>query len=658
MQAIIKIRIQEQVAVNRVELDTKNSMPEGGSVISRSSDGAPLSYYRDSIWDLGPYRMPSGVAKIKFAIKGLCCDDKIIEEVKREAYLILFVQSISLLSVMYYRKLVNTLVKIGAFCTSLNCSLERFWESPEIRVKYTNANPSQIKYIISIINFFQSIDRVVLGFDLVCDVYIDAKIKRISDEIISEYEQTLPIPQRIYSELISRLLNLISIYLNYEVRLFEIMDECVSSPTLGRTKISQQKYYRKNGLASGFYGIKPNFNELVVSHGLEKCFDVFGVQVKSLRSIVKLFTRVQLVVKIIIHLFSGMRDSEVGSLLLNCIRTENDFDRTHYIIDGVTTKLNSGLPKKAWWVTSVEGHRAIVVAQRLSDRIYSWSEKKLTVPVDSRLLFPTAMCIKLFSVLKEISDNNNPATLDFSGHSDFIDKISPVITEEDLIDLKLIDPSRLFDKDSRFMKGSSWPLSTHQFRRSLCLYGTASGYITLPSLKRQMKHTSEELSLYYSKGSSVSRNLLLDAPMHFCKQYQDSQFESEALSYIVNVIDSKEDLFGAYGAWMSHGGRDFLSDREDTIAKFKKGLIRYASTPLGGCTSIEPCPYRAMASFVKCVSCKNVLIKISSLDLVISEYENYINKLKNGTAEYSMVNDDLLELKRLRSGISKGGCNG
>jgi hypothetical protein len=69
----------------------------------------------------------------------------------------------------------------------------------------------------------------------------------------------------------------------------------------------------------------------------------------------------------------------------------------------------------------------------------------------------------------------------------------PTITQEDIVELKLIDPHRAWEAEPDFAVGAGWPFTRHQLRRTLALYAQRSGLVSLPSLKRQLQHITQEM---------------------------------------------------------------------------------------------------------------------------------------------------------------------
>ncbi|WP_353557522.1 hypothetical protein [Paraburkholderia terrae] len=91
---------------------------------------------------------------------------------------------------------------------------------------------------------------------------------------------------------------------------------------------------------------------------------------KSAKGISRGLTEVQMLCKLTIHIFSGMRDEEAISLPYFCIEAVRKTGRSHYLLHGQTTKLNYGKIRRTGWVTSGEAYEAVIFAQRVAAFTY------------------------------------------------------------------------------------------------------------------------------------------------------------------------------------------------------------------------------------------------------------------------------------------------
>jgi hypothetical protein len=255
--------------------------------------------------------------------------------------------------------------------------------------------------------------------------------------------------------------------------------------------------------------------------------------------------------------------------------------KEHCLVLGRTTKFNHGLIKRTKWVTNDEGHRAITISKSIADFIYGILDVKPAKSTDRINKFPLFVSVAYLPICQTDFVTYDGMYRTGSFHVYYFDKLKknifPKIEDGDIRELEQIDPHRAWRSETKFRIGQTWPFKTHQLRRSLALYAHRSGLVSLTSLRRQLKHITEEMTRYYSRGSTYAKNLIGDDNEHFGKEWQETAPMSAALSYFANVIFSDEVLFGGHANWLNNQLREPGSiikfDRSETIRRFKKGLL-------------------------------------------------------------------------------------
>lgn len=368
-----------------------------------------------------------------------------------------------------------------------------------------------------------------------------------------------------------------------------------------------------------------------------------------------------------------MRDNEVETLPFGCLITEQLNGQIHNIAVGETYKFTSGVGRRAKWIIGADAARGIQLAQKISKCVFTIAgidKVDGNIPEDKHPLFVSLLYLR-FSLATRPSTLGGhvkrTSGLHLKDHRAWILSFDLRIVEEDVNELNNLDPFRDWKREP-YTVGNHWPLATHQLRRSLALYASRSGLVSLPSLRRQLKHITQEMSIYYAKGSQFSKNFLGNPDSaeqrHFSVELQETKAESEMLSFLLNVIDSDERLFGGQGAfWQRQKERRNVQiatvDRKKTLKEFSNGLRTYQVTPLGGCGKVGECQEKAMGSFMECVvgdrssfgdakPCKYSYIKVSRLCEVIVSQENRLiqeEQLGIGSMYYKDTLDDLNVLR-------------
>jgi len=326
----------------------------------------------------------------------------------------------------------------------------------------------------------------------------------------------------------------------------------------------------------------------------------------------------------------------------------------HYVIEGTTSKHNNGRPKHVSWITSIEGKHAIDVARdvtALNHKLWRWRARGTDgkkPKISHEPLFAAIGCFGLGGQPPIGSDSKLiSAKLDLSMASTLRKALEPIIEKEDIAELEQIDPHRAWHTEEKFQIGRRWTLTSHQLRRSLALYAQRSGLVSLPSLRRQLQHITEEMSRYYARGSVFAKNFIGKNKEHFGNEWQDTQPVSAFLGYLIQVLLSDDVLFGAHGNWIEHRLRDsegnILVDRDVTQRRFKNGEMAYRETLLGGCTTIDVCDKLPINWLnVHCVNgCERFVGHLSKLEKVIVVQSNLVASLDVATPEYRSEKADL-----------------
>jgi hypothetical protein len=217
----------------------------------------------------------------------------------------------------------------------------------------------------------------------------------------------------------------------------------------------------------------------------------------------------------------------------------------------------------------------------------------------------------------------------------FRERVFPTITVEDIAELKRVDMHRAWEDEPKYALGQQWPFTRHQLRRALALYAHRSGLVTLPTLKRQLQHITQEMTMYYARGSAFAKGFIDTDKTHFAKEWVETQGLSEYLAYAEQVLFSDERLFGGHAAWTQsravQASPVSVYSREQTVRMFGKGELAYRETVLGGCASVEPCKSTPLDWMrLDCLesNCRNLVVVPSKLQRVIKAQQVTVAKLR------------------------------
>lgn len=635
--------------------------PNDDFVLCRKKDGTPTAIYKKHQWDLNPYSLSASKITVMHFSGGLDKatpeeQEKLILEMKYLMFcLMYFINSghKGLLTPATLLNYFNMIRKAAQFCIQMKenplvglLSLKEVFSNRVYLSAVCKDNNSVTfnKKMPAFLNHLASLSVEKVGF-----IVVQASDLKFGNK---DSEQHPIIPFRIYLAYMDEFENKINDIFDNSENLTNFLLE-FKDPFYGCSRLTQKNY------SVGKKYLRPTFQEAVEAYGLTSLFnDTY--QVKTKNSLILTLTKIYFLVKNIIHLYTGMRSEEVLRLPYDCLMdyelTDNTHDDTDNIVDkaiiinmlSTTTKFE-GYKKSASWLAPEEVIKGITVAKRISRAISIIKE----VEFSERILFESTSVI---AYRKHSASNVSPfVKLTGSLNSYYIDK-----NDFDLVVKS--DPDRNFQDNPKFKIGNAWHLTSHQFRRSLAYYASNSGLVSMPTIKRQYKHTSLAMARYYSRNFEQIKTIfgfydeekgefvLPDG--HMAYEFQMAVPINVADQIISDVLGDDNRLFGKTGSFIERqkekldkGELNILEIRENTIKSVDKGELSYRSTLLGGCTKIGSCDTAMLGEFTECLTCEGSIIKMNLVEKQIAESESELAIYEQDSCEYHLVNQDLKKLK-------------
>lgn len=441
-------------------------------------------------------------------------------------------------------------------------------------------------------------------------------IKQSAPQLDEEGNQTPIIPSRIYCEILASLLGSLD---DIERDLDPLLDayreerNAMTTAPEGLTK-RQLWYHRAKDLNVLYEAMRLRG----WAKGPLKSFIIHELGV------------IQIKLMNLVIAFTGMRFEEARLLPLKDVLEEVEHRGSlHYVINGYSYKLNKGKKKPASWVTSREGHRAIMLARRIASTILEVLKNGDPAEDAAALLFcsmgnpyKSHDSTRIYGRLKQ----------------ELIPEICPVITQADIDELNAMELERGWLREG-IEVGKHWPLAFHQYRRSLSVYAHRSGMVSLPALKGQLQHITDEMRAYYSDGFCRAVNLVFDEE-HFSHEWNAAKAESNLLAYQLGLLFSDEDLLGRGAKRIANTVASHT--RSETLKLFKEGKIAYKETVLGGCVSTEECKTLPLEPIgLECLekNCVNQVVSPKRLELVVRSQEGVVARLEKvepGSVEHRL----------------------
>jgi len=632
--------------------ENTESTPSDEFVVSRFRNGAVASTYGELTWNLSSYHPEEKPRILNFVYwaegERNRQRDLLTHETRYLLFALIWLRSGSPLSIGTLRNYLTVANAIARYAETKSLTIMHILENEKSLWRFVEYQASgwATQTLGSLITQLKKCFPVNKPFNFIGENALQA-IRTRGVKYRDTLNQHSPIPTRIYSTIIKELINELTEWEVVAEDMLAIIKACGDDPLTGRTPEVQKQTAKRLNIR---YTNQPIFSQLASS----KCLDYFAKKGKSanVKSLSILTAEIQLIAKLTIQTFTGMRDDEAISLPYHCIETTHIQGSTHHIILGRTTKFNNGRAKQTRWVTNAEGQKAIQAAQQIAEVIFDIFNIKIneiTTRSNYHPLFPSVGYLAFASKPSPTTDDRlRPNKIDLSRMPNLRSRLQPIIEASDIEELENVDPHRAWTSEDKFQVGSPWSFTSHQLRRSLALYAQRSGLVSLPSLRRQLQHITDEMSRYYARGSIFAKDFIGNDKLHFGTMWQDTQAESAGLSYILNVLLSEEPLYGGHGAWVmtkhNDHGENTAIDRDSTLQRFKKGEIAYKETLLGGCTSTEPCKQTALKWInIECLEngCRNLVCKPSKLERVINAQEKLVTSLDKNSVEYRTEESDL-----------------
>lgn len=620
--------------------------PKNDFVISRTSDGTILSLYGSDYWDLSPYSMKRKENKsIIFSSgkKNIIFSSDMKADYKWLVFVLMYLtknvkrRRLSLATLYSYSLIIRDM---AIYCHNKRISLIKLLEHARYFLDYSRSvNDHVLLRVASLIEKFQYIDRSVLQIEIISRRHLQDIRARTDHYNSRENRQTDIIPSRIYLQTINLCESWASEFIEIKENLLALVRMADADPAYARCHNRQASHGVKPS------NRRPDFEEAQTIHGLNEYFRKYSIN--NIHSVSKHLRITQNVCKYLIHLYSGMRNNEVLSLKHDCLSIKKTPIGEVYRLTGETTKL-TGIPKITSWVTSKKVMTAIDIAKSISTTVCDCRN----FPKEDMYLFMTVGHLRITPKSKVIAMYSQGGF-----HRVGDDFIKVPIIESDIQELERISPFKNFRGNRKYQVGSNWKLTPHQFRRSLAVYAAQSSIISLPSLKRQLKHIIREMSLYYCKGASNAENIVGEKCDNFTKEFLDEKSTTEATAYIHDVLLYEGIFIGVNAKFIESEKTKFslnvIENRSKITKQFQNGHISYCETGLGACLSTGPCDKKAMRAISACINCDKSVIKREKLENVIAHQRKMVDSLDMNSMDFRMELAQLNDLERILAQLSR-----
>lgn len=620
---------------------------EPETIISRSSDGSPLSRLKHDQWYLLNFAF-SVVDNPHFNFLPLYKECQHTTEnvnVCKEIFIMhMFAPRHDnkplRISTLYATRIL--LIKLSEHCGNCNLKVTAIFDSLDLFKDFQRTLPNLMsRNLVGLVRSLNKISEHERGFRI--DGQILPYIRKSTKDLRLDGQQFPIIPSRIllfkYKQYNAHLDDFIKHYPNIKA----ILDLAAENPFYGKGASSHYNPRSRGARGSADqlaeHMLRPvSFEDAINKHSLKYLANKFNWA--KITNILSFITEASHCAKNLVHLYTLMRDHEVKSLSKNCLTPVSGWNNDALYIAGITTKVY-GAKKPRQWITT----DAILKPIDALEKIYTILSPHVHNPEKFLLL----------SVASHPASNVRAARDNFQKNRSTDSRMPEIlITEADIQELEAVDPLRDWRSDSRYQIGKPWKISSHQFRRTMAVFCAQTGLISLPSLKRLLGHLTKVMSLYYTKGCDAQNyNFSLINPS-LAKELRQAKAEADGAMFIREALQATEQLYGIKGGeLMTQRSNRVWLDRAllETMKLVKKGLAAYTETPLGGCASSVPCDKRAHGNFFSCPGCRHLIAKKSVLDNTLTVMEFDLAELDPNSIEYRAEKQNLADFIELRDRI-------
>ncbi len=492
--------------------------------------------------------------------------------------------------------------------------------------------------------------------------YTQMLLQRLKKEKLVEKRQTPLIPTRLFAMLITGSLEKLNALESHMPKLEAFVKELYADPNLfcstygewcnniariKRLYPDSEFVLDKSMWVSKFETLRRyDICELFAEHGID-----------TAKNIPRLINYYQVLCVMLIHAFSGMRRSEVHIMPYDSIihQAAKGFGDLPVFVSHLKKFEQANYSRALTWATSQEGVYAVQIAQQLAR--LDWFRNR---PANEA--FPDNAPLWI----SPRSDRQNhqghyaqPIANNFWGTREWTNAVKSlglVIEQEDIDELVTFDAFRNWDDDPRFSVGNLWPLTSHQFRRSVAVYASRSGMVSLPTLKTQYKHLSATMTAYYGENSSYAQSFLIDEegnPIEsasILSAFRDEKQFNASLLLHERVLQASEPLKGPKGTEIQLAkdrGKlpKMLSSRAETEKAIKQGRLSYKETPVGGCMLKGVCPHFGIDVVLPCTSnCKDAVLTKDKLQAYVENLRFEQEMMSPKSKPYKAIEAEILHV--------------
>ncbi len=646
-------------------VESESYVPKDDHVMSRDTRGNIVSVYGDPAWD---YSMFPG--RIVFIFDRIFDNpdqkERFLPEIKFILFKFIYSQAFTSFNSIEFHW--TTLKQVARMANGMDVSIgeavqnsaifDFILDDPELSKEQIGSALVRLKSFLGVLH---TIACQQDDFDYSPNDKIFEYLEKLCEEYPVSSQQTPVIPTRLLSRRIESSFEYIEKFLSMKSLIFSLYEVRKQAEDKWREAFLDSE----SPVGQTSARITKDFLKELNKPKYEEFREFFGVyDFVTLRS---LNTRVRLPMKEMIHAFSGMRDQEANSLAMDAYKVKLIGRQPVSVLRSYTTKMARDSGYFADWVTTPEIEKVFEAGRVLNECILRYdygmdprevedSDVPLFLGYHTRKNSRSPFGLFQYPVVK--------TSLRYPDHPLNTDP-EIIVSEGDIAEIFAIDPSATPESLSPLIvAGEPFCFQTHMYRRSLAVYSSRSGLVSLPTLKKQLKHIAIQTSAFYGNDAAFAKNLILPKSNNeafdsavisqrgFIKEFHEELAEGQTDLLYSEVITADQIVFGGMGTQIQKQKNSgtlptVFTDREQTKKAVKQGRLRHSETPLGGCMSVKVCHRIAFSSITTCIGCGESVFNNRSVDLLKktkAEYQVRLDKFGKSTPYGMQLERDIRDI--------------
>lgn len=567
--------------MHKVKINQKDRLTILGetTVVTRSSNGDPLCYLYDNLWD---YVGEQSVAMHKSTIVNFTIIKNL--ETRRKIQETLYKMQLKLgsIAVGRLRSIVSTLHQLSLVLKHADwsrLSTEFEWKKLKngLKDRYTSGTLDSYHALLNHLIKVGELDRIIEP----------SEFRKLARENGST-QQHIAIPTRFYQTILTQCIKTVETYHPYRHQICNFMKKAYEI----RLKVENgESSYIQNKENKNTDAHNKNSANKLIKKELINTIPDFKISFDGVW-----LNRVLTECLITCALFSGARLGEILSFDKDSYDVKETSNGPISVIQGKTTKGNDGISRTDTWQCHPIVKDALELAHDMTEFVRVIHKMQITELLDNGSISEDEYNRKLeilsLSFLStDIKENkkNYLMTAPASAVNKFLKRLALKASVEDIEEFDLLNETRIGQLE---FEGTLPKLSPHDFRRSFAVFMKRYGLGNAQTIKFQYKHKNIRMSEYYAKNAELAHfhDILLDEELISCMEEEGIRMGVDAYDEIYNKSQhlsgiEGERIFEDKFKRMKSGQKVYMN-RSEIESLVRNGSLSLVMLPTGGyCTN-------------------------------------------------------------------------